>query len=125
MKKTQFFADECVFALTINLVRKLGFTVIRAQDVRMSGAKDEVIYEKALQLNSVLITNDLGFSDIRTYPPLSHHGIIVLKMLPDPAHIDQVHNVLQTLLIREEHFEGILFIVDGRKYRKRLKPIKV
>ncbi|TVL95420.1 MAG: hypothetical protein CV087_24365 [Candidatus Brocadia sp. WS118] len=119
MEPLRFFADECVFGLTVNLLKKSGFTVIRAQDIGMAGTIDQEIFEKAQQLKSLLITNDQGFLDIRQYPPSSHYGIIVLKMLPDPTHVKLVHQVLKTLLALEQQFEGTLFIVDGNKYRKR------
>lgn len=122
MEPIRIFADECVFGLTINLLKKSGFTIIRAQDIGMAGAIDREIYEKAQQLKSPLITNDQGFLDIRQYPPSSHYGIIVLKMLPDPAYIIQTHKVLNTLFSRERGFKGTLFIVDENKYRKRTIP---
>jgi hypothetical protein len=50
----------------------------------MTGASDGEVFRKAQQLQATLVTNDQGFGDIRAYPPSSHHGIIVLKMEPDP-----------------------------------------
>lgn len=122
MIRTKFLADECTFIQTIRLVRSLGFDVQRIQELGMTGAEDEDVFEKAQDLKAVLVTNDKGFGDIRQYPPSSHFGMIVLRMAPDPRRVMRVHEVLKVLLKKEDQFEGALFIVDTHKYRVRRKP---
>ncbi len=122
MLQTKFFADECTFGLTVHLLRNKGFSVVRAQELGMTGASDPEIYDKAQELNAVLITNDQGFSDIRKYPPSTHSGMIVLKMSPHPLVVQEVHKVLEVLFERENLLKGTLFIVDRTKYRKRMTP---
>jgi predicted nuclease of predicted toxin-antitoxin system len=114
-----FLADECTFTQTVRLMRSLGCEVVRVQDVDLSGAPDAEVFQTAQERNAVLVTTDRGFGDIRTYPPSSHHGIIVLKVSPDPEQVRAVHRTLRQLLDTEELFSGTLFIVDGQKYRKR------
>lgn len=122
MTKVKFLADECTFAKTVLLMRKLGFDVQRIQELGLTGAEDDEVFRKAQDLNAVLITNDKGFADIRLYPPSTHWGMIVLRMAPDPAHVRRVHEALRQLLITEDQFRGALFIVDTRKYRARRNP---
>jgi predicted nuclease of predicted toxin-antitoxin system len=117
-----FLADECLFTSTVRLLRDLGVPVQRVQELGMTGASDGEVFRKAQQLQATLVTNDQGFGDIRAYPPSSHHGIIVLKMEPDPQQVQAVHRVLRELLRREQRFEGCLFVVDASKYRKRTSP---
>lgn len=119
MVKFKFLADECTFAQTVRLMRDLGFHVERIQDLGMIGAGDSAIFAKAQEIRAVLVTNNKGFGDIRAYPPSSHHGVIVLKIPPNPQAVRRVHQVLSRLLGNEACFEGILFIVDAKKYRKR------
>lgn len=69
-----------------------------------------------------MATTDGGVGDIRAYPPSSHHGIILLKVVPDPEQVRAVHRTLETLLTSETNFEGTLFVVDAQKYRKRTTP---
>ena len=121
MLKPKFLADECTFIQTVRLMRKLGFQVERTQDLGMIGAEDPDIFAKAQEIEAILVTNDKGFGDIRAYPPCSHHGVIVLKMSPDPQGVWQVHKALRKLLENETRFKGTLFIVDVNKYRKRSK----
>lgn len=119
MLRPEFLADECTFVQTVRLMQELGFQVERIQDLGMIGAEDSDTFAKAQETKTILITNDKSFGDIRAYPPSSHHGVIVLKMPPSPHGVRRVHKVLRKLLKNETRFEGILFIVDANKYRKR------
>ena len=119
MSKPRFVADECTFARTVRFMRELGFHVERTQDLGLGGAADSDVFARAQQTKSILVTNDKGFGNTSAYPPSSHHGVIVLKMPANPQAVPRVHQVLQRLLQSEAKFEGILFIVDANKYRKR------
>jgi len=118
----KIFCDECVFGLTVNFLKVKGLDTVRAQDLGLRGASDDVIYSKAQELKRILITNDQGFGDIRRYPPSQHFGIIVLKMGPHPQSVNEIHSVLQILFDKETQIGGCLFIVDEKKYRKRRSP---
>ena len=117
-----FWADECTFTRTVRLMQALGCNVERIQDMGMAGAPDAVVYQRAQEEGAVVVTTDQGFGDVRTYPPSVHHGMIVLKMAPEPKHVQAVHHMLRHLLSAEMTFEGTLFIVDAHKYRKRKTP---
>ena len=117
-----FLADECTFTKTVRMMRAAGCTVHRVQDLGMAGAPDAEVYQTALDKEAVLVTTDRGFGDVRSYPPSSHHGIIVLHVSPDPRQVRAVHRTLRMLLQTETSFTGTLFTVDGRKYRKRKRP---
>ncbi|MES3630575.1 MAG: DUF5615 family PIN-like protein [Longimonas sp.] len=121
-QEPRFLADECTFTKTVRMMRAAGCTVYRVQDLGMAGAPDAEVYQTALDKEAVLVTTDRGFGDVRSYPPSSHHGIIVLHVSPDPGQVRAVHRTLVMLLQTETSFTGTLFIVDGRKYRKRRRP---
>lgn len=91
----------------------------RIQDSRLIGAADSVVFSRAQETESVLVTNDKGFGNTGAYPPSSHYGVIVLKVRADPESVRRVHDVLRKLLESEVRFRGTLFIVDANKYRKR------
>jgi len=117
----RFLADECVYQETIDLLRNRGFDVVRVQNLSLRGAPDREVLLKAQELERVLLTNDLGFGDIRRYSPSGFKGIIILK-LKDYGSMADVHAVLQDLLAKERRFAGALFIVDRHKWRKRTRP---
>jgi predicted nuclease of predicted toxin-antitoxin system len=114
-----FFADECVYKITVALLRSWGYDVLTAQEVGLAGKSDEEILAYAIMHERVLITIDLDFSNIRHYPPQSHKGIIVAKIRPRNA--NAVHKVLEHLLknVGLERLNKSLVIVDQNKYRIR------
>ena len=67
----------------------------------------------------MVVTLDLDFADIRTYPPSDYAGIIVLRLtLLDKFH---VLSVLQRVLpvLEREPLAGKLWIVDESSVRVR------
>jgi predicted nuclease of predicted toxin-antitoxin system len=113
------FADECVYKVTVDLLRSWGHDVLTAQDVELVGKPDEEILAYATMHKRVFITIDMDFSNIRHYSPKSHTGIIVAKIRPRTA--DAVHKVPEHLLshIESERLSKSLVIVDQNKYRIR------
>ncbi len=113
------FADECVYKVTVDLLRSWRHDVLTAQEVGLSGKPDEEILAYAVRHERVLITIDMDFSNIRHYTPESHRGIIVAKIRPRNA--DAVHKVLQHLLnnIKPGRLNTSLVIIDQTKYRIR------
>ena len=49
----------------------------------LGGATHEDLWPKVQPAARFLITNYLGFSDERRYPPGSHRGILVLRLVDD------------------------------------------
>jgi predicted nuclease of predicted toxin-antitoxin system len=121
-----FLADESFTDPTADLIQSWGYTVKKAREEGLSGAKDSHVFEVAQRAGWVLLTADKDFGDIRIYPPSVHIGVIVLRITPrDVAEgMAKLHAVLQKLLAetREEEYLGTLFIVDRNKYRKRKRP---
>lgn len=115
----KFLADECVYKITIDLLRSRGHDVHTAQEAGLAGKPDDQILAYAIRHERVLITVDMDFSNLRHYPPKTHKGIIVAKMRPRNA--EQVHHVLGRLLntVEEDTLNQSLVIVDQNKYRIR------
>ena len=115
----QFFADECVYRVTVDLLRSWEHDVHTAQETGLAGKPDDQILAYAVKHERVLITIDMDFSNIRHYPPKTHKGIIVAKMRPRNA--EQVHYVLEELLstIKEGALNQSLVIVAQNTYRIR------
>ena len=66
-----------------------------------------------------LITLDLGFADIRTYPPNDYAGIIVLRPgQQDKTSVLAIANRL-VMALRDHPIENELWIVDDRRIRIR------
>jgi predicted nuclease of predicted toxin-antitoxin system len=117
----QLLADECVYNATTDFLLNLGYDVVTAHGLGLSGADDDVIIDKAVALGRVLLTRDMDFSNILLYPPARYLGIVVLKM--NPATMHAVHQVLKQALARTRDLAGALLVVDRNKFRlRRLQP---
>jgi len=114
----KFLADECVYLVTTQLLRRLGHDVVTAQEAGLAGQPDEKILAYATAHERVLITIDMDFSNIRRYPPKTYTGIVVLKIRP--RNMEAVHQILARLIDESvESLSQALVIVDQTKYRIR------
>jgi predicted nuclease of predicted toxin-antitoxin system len=113
-----FLIDECVSLQTVWLFKALGLPFKTVYDIALTGKSDSAVFKTAQGMESVLVTLDRGFGDVRTYPPHSHNGIIILRSY-DSSSLQKCHTVLERLLRVETEFKNILFIVNENRYRKR------
>jgi predicted nuclease of predicted toxin-antitoxin system len=74
-----FKIDENLPVETADLLRAAGHNAETVHDESLTGADDPVLAVRVRSEGRVLVTLDLGFSDIRAYPPLDYPGIIVLR----------------------------------------------
>jgi predicted nuclease of predicted toxin-antitoxin system len=89
-----------------------GFDAITVIDQELGGKADDVIADVCRMEGRVLITLDMGFADIRAYPPASYPGLIVLRLRRvDRQHILRALNQLIPLLQTNELAQK-LWIVD-------------
>lgn len=101
------------------LFERSGHDSATVLDEGMGGASDPDVAAACLAEERVLITQDLDFSDIRTYPPAEYFGIVVLRLSTSAR--DAVLEVGGTLI---EHLEeaapsGQLWIVERSRIRIR------
>ena len=74
--------DENLPASLTAFLAALGHDVDTVQDEQLSGRPDAVVWRAAQAAGRFLVTLDLGFGDLRAYPPGTHCGILVVR-LPD------------------------------------------
>ena len=72
--------DENITVLAAGLLVALGHDVDTVADEKLSGHPDPGVFAAAQADGRALVTFDLGFGDIRAYPPGSHHGIFLLRL---------------------------------------------
>lgn len=74
----KLLADECINTDLILELKIRGYDVLTIRDVGLTGATDEVVLEKAIELKRTLLTFDRGFGDIFRFDVTKHHGVVVL-----------------------------------------------
>ncbi|MDI6784119.1 MAG: DUF5615 family PIN-like protein [bacterium] len=62
------------------LLSNAGFDALTVSEQNLKGTADSILLNVCRQENRVLITLDLDFTDIRTYPPQDYPGIIVMRV---------------------------------------------
>ena len=75
----QFKTDENLPVEVAEALRDAGFDALTIHDQKMVGDSDPQVASVCQNEKRALVTLDLDFSDIRTYPPDQYPGIIVLR----------------------------------------------
>jgi predicted nuclease of predicted toxin-antitoxin system len=85
----------------------------------IAGAGNPAIAAHAAAERRILMTFDLDFGDIRSYPPGSHPGMVIFRL--DSQDIASCRAALTRLLgtIPEPDFDGNLLIVEDNRVRIR------
>jgi predicted nuclease of predicted toxin-antitoxin system len=71
--------DENLGRSHVDLLRQAGYTADRLYDEGLSGAKDDVVWQRVSAESRFFITLDLDFSDLRRFTPGTHPGILLLR----------------------------------------------
>ncbi len=104
-----------------NLLIQHGHEAIDVRDAGLRGVVDEEIAEYARKNNLCLLTADMGFANIRNYPPLKYSGIVVLR-LPAKSTSTIILSLLKSVLVHPgiiEKLKGKLAIVEHDRVRIR------
>lgn len=114
-----FKTDENLPQDAAELLRSHGFDAETVQQENLAGAEDDVIADAIHRERRVLITLDLDFSDIRTYPPERYSGIIVLR--PKAQDKIAILALLRRLLkaLENNQPDQALWIVEPDRIRYR------
>jgi predicted nuclease of predicted toxin-antitoxin system len=88
--------DENIPGAIAELMRLREFDVDTALEESLGGRSDPDVLAAATTEGRMLFTLDRGFGDVRSYPPGTHPGIIVLR--PEDQRIPSVVAMVVSLL---------------------------
>ena len=102
-----------------HLFTESGLDTATVVDEGLGGASDMEVAAVCIGEERVLVTQDLDFSDIRTYPPAEYFGIVVFRL--STAARDALLEVGAILMERLEETSptGQLWIVEDSRIRIR------
>jgi predicted nuclease of predicted toxin-antitoxin system len=118
----RFFADHCVPALVIRLLRDEGHEVFVIKDHIPPDSRDPTVIAKAQELDAMLVSLNGDFSDIVTYPPAAYRGIVSLQVRNHPESIRALMNRLLaycSIYPEISHCRGKLLLVEVHRIRVR------
>jgi predicted nuclease of predicted toxin-antitoxin system len=115
----RFLTDEDVPRSTARVLRDAGFDAVDVRDVGLRGKSDALVYAYAQREERLLITCDMGFSNILKFPPVESIGLLVIR-IADSEPIDRFnHEVLRAVTEVGENLRQHLAIVEIGKVRLR------
>lgn len=115
----KFKIDENLPAEAAAQLVTAGHDAVTVLDQQLGGAQDSNLADVCRAEGRAILTLDLDFSDIRTYPPNEYPGIVVLRLaLQDKASVLAVLRSIETALVSEP-LAGKLWIVDEEQIRIR------
>ena len=115
----KFKLDENLPIDLVKIFRTAGHDVSSVCEQGLSGEKDETLLQVCGNEGRALITLDLDFADVRSYPPDQNPGIVVLRLQrQDKFHVERTIERLLPIFDAEP-LEGRLFIVGEDRVRIR------
>ena len=111
--------DENLPVEATKLLQDVGFDALSVHDQKMVGLTDSMIASVCQAERRAIVTLDLDFADIRSYPPDAYFGIIVLRL--DRQDKPHVLDILAKLIpkLNDEDLLGKLWIVNEQTIRIR------
>ena len=115
----KFKVDENLPIEVADLLASVGYDALTVFDQKLVGEDDRRILDVCQAERRILITLDLDFSDVRSYPPQQSPGLVVLRL-----HRQDKSYVLETIkrvipLLEQEEIEHRLWIVEENRIRVR------
>ena len=113
----KFKVDENLPVEVAELLRRAGYDAATVFDQKLGGEADRTIAAICRLEQRAILTLDLDFADIRTYPPSQYAGLIVLrvKQQDKPFILAIIARIIR--LLASEALVGKLWIVDEQRIR--------
>ena len=114
----RFVIDEDMPRSTGVALISEGYEVKDVRDHGYRGLGDEEIYTFAQREKAVLLTGDLGFSNILKFPLGQHFGIVVARFPNEMAPREINREIVTSLrVLGENEFKGNLIILEPGRIR--------
>ncbi len=95
--------------------------ILDARDCGLRSCPDEEVFRFAQKQKAILMTGDIGFSNILKFPLGSHAGIIVLRF-PNEMPTTEINKIVSKFIaaLSEEDIRGnvVIFSPSGTRIRR-------
>jgi predicted nuclease of predicted toxin-antitoxin system len=117
-----FKVDQNLPEEVVQILRSDGHDARNVYEEQLDGRPDPEISAAVKRESRALITLDLDFADIRSYPPEQYSGLLVIRLhrQDKPAVIRATRSILP--LLRKESLAGRLWIVTDANVRIHGQP---
>ncbi len=109
--------DENIPARLVPYLRSLGHDADSVRDEGLEGAQDPEVWRHVQSERRFFITQDLDFSDLRSFHPASHAGILLIR-LASPTRGALVQRLKSLFSMHDmEKWQGCFVVATDRKIR--------
>ena len=115
----RFLTDEDVPCSTARVLRNAGFDAVDVRDVGLRGKKDHEVFDYAQREGRLLITCDMGFSNVLNFPASENHGILVVRISDNESIETFNREILRAVEEVGENLSHHLAIVELGRVRLR------
>jgi predicted nuclease of predicted toxin-antitoxin system len=105
------------------ILSQLGLTPFDIRDHGLRGANDDEIYAFAQKNKAILLSADLGFSNILRFPLGKHYGIVILRF-PNELPTIKINKMIYELLLKlslPDYLGNLIILSPGKLRLKRFK----
>ena len=115
----RFKVDENLPIDVAEILDSAGHDALTVFDQKLIGVEDRHILDICQEERRALITLDLDFSDVRSYPPQKYFGLVVLRLhRQDKIYVlEAIRQIIP--LFEQEQIENRLWIVEENRIRVR------
>jgi len=115
----KFKVDENLPQEAAEFLRAAGHDAVTVQDQQLEGTSDAILYSICQTEDRAVVTLDVEFADIRTYPPAGSAGVILFRLAFQDKHyvLNWFNRTIPLLAV--EPVRGRLWVVDERGVRIR------
>ena len=111
--------DENLPAQLADNLRVLGHDVQTVPEEGLAGFVDAEIWSAATHEQRFLLTQDLDFSDVTTFAPGTHPGILLVRMRT-PGRLALIQAITRVFEVEDvERWSGCFVVLTERKLRIR------
>jgi predicted nuclease of predicted toxin-antitoxin system len=111
--------DENMPESLVDALKRLGHDVHTVREEQLQGAPDAEVFRAAQVEARLLVTQDLDFSDARQYPPGTHRGILLIRLVNPSRRM--LHSYVEQLFVEQDArvWEGCFVVATDTKIRVR------
>lgn len=115
----RFKLDENLPVEAAEILQQAGHDAETVHAEQLAGIDDQRLSIVCQKEQRILVSLDLGFADIRNYPPENYPGFVVLrsKRQDEPTILGIIKNLVGTF--EKESIAGKLWIVEEKRIRIR------
>jgi predicted nuclease of predicted toxin-antitoxin system len=118
----KFKVDENLPIELADLLISAGHDAVSVLDQKLGGADDDDIAPVCQREARAFVTFDLGFSDIRSYPPSKYPGLIVFRLKSqEKPHVLKVCERLLGILEKEDVVQRLWIVEESRVRIRRIE----